>query len=337
MQTNFENKVNETYRRALMRGELHFIESTVNKVTENGIEVLILAIILKCGGGVRTIKFTKKLQFEIFLAPSLAKKPKAPYEPKDESQPKLKVNPFSPYSQDLFVQEYGKHVILLNKFCVVPNHLLVITKEFEKQMEPLNQEDLTALWYCMMQIKNQQTLAFYNCGDFSGASQSHKHMQIIPLPSDIRFSPPINGIIYTCQHKKPGEIFDFTELPYIHYVVLLDPQKLSGHLGHSYQEEVGQYLTETYHSLLNAMIKELGSSQSSASPTPLSYNFVITHTWMMIVPRHCEKYEQISVNSLGFTGMFLVKSEEELEFVKKVGILRILEGVAIPKSVRSRN
>jgi len=41
--------------------------------------------------------------------------------------------------------------------------------EFEKQTDPLHQEDLTAMWYCMMQIKSQQTIAFYNCGELSGA------------------------------------------------------------------------------------------------------------------------------------------------------------------------
>jgi len=140
METNFENKITETYDRALRRGELYFIESTIANITENDIE------------------------FEIRFAPSLAKKPKA-----EQTDLKHKVDAFAPYSQELFVQEYGKHVILLNKFCVVPNHILVVTKEYEEQTDPLNQEDLAAVWYCMMQIKSQHTIAFYNCGDLSGA------------------------------------------------------------------------------------------------------------------------------------------------------------------------
>ncbi len=101
-------------------------------------------------------------------------------------------------------------------------------------------------------------------------------------------------------------------------MILLDPQKLSGSLGHSYQEEVGP-------------------SSPTINSSPLSSNFLLTRTWMMIVPRRSEKYEQISVNSLGFAGMLLVKSEEELEFVKNVGVLHILEGVAIPKNTSQMN
>ena len=42
MQTNFEHKVTEAYDRALRRGELYFIESTIVKKTENDIEVYLV-------------------------------------------------------------------------------------------------------------------------------------------------------------------------------------------------------------------------------------------------------------------------------------------------------
>ncbi|UZO29064.1 uncharacterized protein OCT59_022558 [Rhizophagus irregularis] len=239
---------------------------------------------------------------------SLAKKPTA--EQTEESPLKHKADPFAPYNQELFVQEFENHVILLNKFCVVPNHVLVVTKEYEEQSNLLNQEDLATMWYCMMQTKSQSTIAFYNCGSLSGSSQPHKHMQVIPLPSNVRFSPPINAIIYKYQNKVP------------------DPQQLSGHHGHNYKETVSQYLTENYLSLVNTMAEGF---RASSLTDPFSYNFLMTHTWMMIVPRRGEKYGQISVNSLGFAGMLLVKSEEELEFVKNVGLLRVLEGVAVSK------
>jgi len=168
------------------------------------------------------------------------------------------------------------------------------------------------------------SLAFYNCGEFSGASQSHKHLQIIPLPDD---SLPLNACIYNARDKKPGEIFEFSELPFVHYVTLLDPQK-SGRK----HDAVGEYLNELYHSLLDTLIEDLHDQSFLTDTGPPSYNFVVTHTWMMIVPRRSEKYDgSVSVNSLGFAGMLLLRSDEELEFTRKVGILKILEGVAIPK------
>ncbi|CAG8838032.1 27561_t:CDS:2, partial [Racocetra persica] len=103
MQTHFEERVAEKYNRALQRGELSFIESKVAHIKDKGIE------------------------FEIRLAPSLAKKTTGNLRTTDELQ-KPKADPFLPYNQDLFVQEHGKHNILLNKFCVVPHHLIIATK-----------------------------------------------------------------------------------------------------------------------------------------------------------------------------------------------------------------
>ncbi|CAG8458593.1 8568_t:CDS:2 [Scutellospora calospora] len=300
MNTSFEDRIAERYDRALQRGELQYIESEVTHIREKDIEVC------------------------------LAKKPTGNLGARDEKQQKPKVDPFLPYNQDLFVQEHGKHVILLNKFCVVPCHILVVTKDFEKQTDPLNPEDLESVWYCMMHIKSRPSLAFYNCGDVSGASQSHKHIQIIPLSNDVRFTPPINACIYGAQEfKKPGEVFDVPELPYVHYIILLEPQRLSGHHGH--HGEVSQYLNDVFHSLLDAMIEGLHRQSFSIGHNPLSYNLVMTHTWFMIVPRSNEKYKEISVNSLGFAGMLLTRSEEELELVKSSGVLNVLEGVAIPR------
>lgn len=74
---------------------------------------------------------------------------------------------------------------------------------------------------------------------------------------------------------------------------------------------------------------------------PPSYNVLLTRAHLYIVPRARETHvlsetgEQLSVNALGFAGMLLVKSERELEAVKKEGVLRILESVTL-KSVHEQ-
>jgi hypothetical protein len=42
----------------------------------------------------------------------------------------------------------------------------------------------------------------------------------------------------------------------------------------------------------------------------------------------------MSINSLGFAGMFLVKSEEEAEAVMREGIVTMLRCVAMPSGIR---
>jgi ATP adenylyltransferase/5',5'''-P-1,P-4-tetraphosphate phosphorylase II len=61
-------------------------------------------------------------------APSLAKKTLPNSDPGSSSKSK-KTNPFLPYDAELFVCELSPtHVLLLNKFPVVENHVLVVTK-----------------------------------------------------------------------------------------------------------------------------------------------------------------------------------------------------------------
>lgn len=83
-----------------------------------------------------------------------------------------------------------------------------------------------------------------------------------------------------------------------------------------------------------------GAGRSTGSPSP-SYNVVMTLEHIYLFPRSAEKFIQtterdgntinldLSVNSLGYAGMLLVNSDDELEKVKAVGIGRILSQVGM--------
>ena len=47
-----------------------------------------------------------------------------------------------------------------------------------------------------------------------------------------------------------------------------------------------------------------------------------------MVPRLQESYDNISVNALGFAGSLFVRNQEELQLLRSVGPMRILEHVA---------
>ena len=89
-------------------------------------------------------------------------------------------NPFLPYEPDLYVADVSPtHVCILNKYNVVDLHLLIITRAFEHQESRLRLPDFQALWRCLVEY---DSLGFYNSGHLSGASQPHKHLQVVPLP-----------------------------------------------------------------------------------------------------------------------------------------------------------
>jgi ATP adenylyltransferase len=89
-------------------------------------------------------------------------------------------NPFLPYEEALWVADLSDtHLCLLNKFNVLERHVLLVTRAFEDQQEPLGPADFAALWACLEETGG---LCFYNAGAAAGASQRHKHLQGVPLP-----------------------------------------------------------------------------------------------------------------------------------------------------------
>ena len=76
------------------------------------------------------------------------------------------------------------------------------------------------------------------------------------------------------------------------------------------------------------------SPNGSSSRTPISYNVILTLEHMHIIPRKQETHiltetgDSLSINSMGFAGCLLVKSEKEFEAVVKEGVGRILGNVA---------
>ena len=89
-----------------------------------------------------------------------------------------KPNPFLPWDRPLEVEllEPG-HVLLLNKYPVQEAHLLVITRDWRPQVGWIELSD----WQAVSAV-NQDTggLWFFNSGARSGASQPHRHLQLLP-------------------------------------------------------------------------------------------------------------------------------------------------------------
>lgn len=111
-------------------------------------------------------------RFEVRVLASLTRKAQASSTPAD---------PFAvPWGGELFVGELPTtHGCLLNKFPVFEQHALVVTREFEPQASWLTEADGVALRWCL--DEGGDVLGFYNGGAGAGASQAHKHLQLVPL------------------------------------------------------------------------------------------------------------------------------------------------------------
>ncbi|MEL7500885.1 MAG: phosphorylase [Cyanobacteria bacterium J06554_6] len=247
--------------------------------------------------------------FVVRIVANLGRKSKAT---KKQQKKDPDFNPFLPYEPDLYVTDISEtHLCLLNKYNVIDHHLLIVTRAFESQETWLNLADFEALSCCLREIDG---FAFYNAGPVAGASQRHKHLQLVPLPM-IEAGPELL-IDQLAGDRSKLNGWEPT-LPFCCAIQPLD-------------RFLGSDLLQTYRQLLNML--EMGDPQDRwQGDQAIPYNLLCTRRWMMVVPRSRESYGPISVNSLGFAGSLLVKNSERLKTLKSTGPMAVLEQVGIPR------
>jgi ATP adenylyltransferase len=208
-------------------------------------------------------------------------------------------------------------VAILNKFNVVDRHLLIVTREFEQQRALLTLRDFEALWRCM---REYDSLGFYNGGPEAGASQPHKHLQLVPLPLATQGPPvPIAPLLAAVRgtagaRAVPG--FDF-----LHSFAVLGTAT-SEHA--AAREAFDRYGT---------MLEQVGLRPPPGEGSDLQagpYNLIVTRAWLLLVPRSREFFDSISINALGFAGALLVWNEGQLRALRAAGPLTALRATTLP-------
>jgi len=259
------------------------------------------------------------IPFMVRVVDSLARKAKHDQAQRDRPS-RQPVNPFLPYEPALFVADLSPtHVCLLNKFNVVDHHLLVITRDYVAQQTWLTLEDFVAWARCIQEIDG---LGFYNSGPIAGASQHHKHLQLVPFQeNDSAATLPIAQIM-----PPPASAIDPTFLPTLPFQHCWQPLHLDWQQNHHH---LGTQLLSTYRQLLAT----LGLTLTTPQPEQ-PYNLLLTRHWMLVVARSRPGYADIGVNSLGYAGWLLVKTPVELEKLRQIGPLNLLTkvGIPVPKS-----
>jgi ATP adenylyltransferase len=266
--------VHEATRRALANGALQPIETQATWLDDAGVQFVVRAV------------------------SSLARKDQARHAA-------VSADPLGDYDPDLFVADLApSHYILLNKFPVLAGHVLLVTRRFERQERMLTVEDFAALITCLSEVDG---LGFYNGGIEAGASQAHKHLQLVPLP----LAPESQDDVPMERVLRGGG-----RLPF----------------GHAFARVVPQSSAPVLHAVYRELLDQCGISTATSAEGELQlapYNVLLRRGWMLVVPRSRASFESIPVNALGFAGSLFVRSPEELERVRAVGPMRVLRAVAM--------
>ncbi|QCP53860.1 phosphorylase [Trinickia violacea] len=257
------------------------------------------------------------VRFIVREVSSLARKDQARPAPAARSAASPPVNPFLPHDPNLFVADVSDtHFALLNKFNVIDHHLLIVTRSFIRQETPLNAADFAAWFACLAEFDG---LGFYNSGSEAGASQPHKHLQIVPLPlgtSGLRL--PIEPLLNTARLQ--GTIGTIPGLPFRHAFATLDPASVR-------YPDAGRIAEARYRALLDAVQRQTAPANGE-TPSQLPYNLLVTPSWMLLVPRSAERVESVAVNALGFAGSLFVRDAAQRQTIERLGPMNVLCRVA---------
>ena len=223
-----------------------------------------------------------------------------------------KPNPFLPWDRPLQVALLSSgHVLLLNKFPVQCAHLLVITQQWQPQSGWLVQQD----WDAVATVAaDTGGLWFFNSSATAGASQPHRHLQLLPRHQGEASCP----IAARLEAQLAGEA---------------PPWPWAYRLSRRHHPGGADELAELYqrHCL------DLGLGQPGEILSPAhAYNLVFNDHWFLTVRRVREHQAGFSINGLGFAGYLLCTASSDRTWLASPGPWALLQAVAADHSVVPR-
>ncbi|KAH6606893.1 hypothetical protein Trco_006046 [Trichoderma cornu-damae] len=335
--SNLHELVKAAFAKALSANELHYFPT----------QVAILRV--------------NSIPFQLRFSPSLANKPKGP--PPDASQPRKPFDPFAHPPASLFIADLGpSHYLVLNKFAVVPEHFILATKEYKLQTHVLEESDLEATLACIeayeraRQSSNHEgeaasgrggksqddgLFAFFNGGEHSGASQPHRHIQLLPVS---RMKDGLDDDASWDVLAQQASMIQ--KAPFVAFSEPIDTETSPADLHAAYLRLYGK--------ACRAVARHAGAAAPSVDDIPttgeakISYNMAMTRDTLVICPRLSEGSEigggpdgsaaigSLALNGTVLAGTALVKSEAEWDALKTSpgGLLAVLKGIGVPREDR---
>lgn len=237
--------------------------------------------------------------------------------PKHHRSEGPKVNPFRPWDPELAIDTVGDdHVLILNKYPVQTGHMLLITREWASQVDWLTLKD----WRALVSVDHDSTgLWFLNSGPLAGASQPHRHLQLLPRESNARSCPRVEWFERLLQDRSAQR--DLSHDPLTQSCVIARRPSCVN------RDNEARELHALYRHLANAL--SLGSKES-CEPPQAPYNLLLTRSWMALIRRRCEEAYGFSINALGFAGYLLATEQSDQDWIHQNGAEALLRQVVSP-------
>ncbi|KAI0199631.1 HIT-like domain-containing protein [Astrocystis sublimbata] len=288
---NLPNLVREAFTKAQASGDLSYYPT----------QVAILTV--------------GSLPFQLRYAPSLAQKPTPPKPVDPDAKP---FNPFEHPSPAMLVAHLPpSHSLILNKFAIVPEHFILATKHFKPQTHLLAIDDVDAAYACIQAYRREEKelYVFFNSGEHSGASQPHRHLQLLPVEGmrDGLASAEHGGEwdVLADRLRATGDTLPFT--------VFTSPLSADMSAAEKHLTYLSLYKRAVHAAMPNVEVVEQGEAQ-------ISYNLAMTSTCMALCPRTAEgacveddagnNIGTVALNGTVLAGTALVKNKSEWDALR---------------------
>ncbi len=273
-----------------MRSEKYWVKAldqTHLSITHNGLFPLKTTVV--------TTEYYNKNDFIIRELDTSRFKKKNSYGPKH--------NPFNPWDKILEIDKIGtNHQLILNKYPVQKGHILLITNTWKPQDGWLDIND----WLAIQMVNNDTSgLWFFNSSPIAGASQPHRHFQLL--------------------RRDYGEITCPREKWFLDLEINNDQDsKLKKNVVVSAFNFLDNSIN--IYNLYLKLSKKIGLGNPINDEKPrFPYNILITNNWMAIIKRKYDHVHGFSVNGLGFAGYLLVTEKSNTNYLKKYGPEKLLD------------
>lgn len=225
------------------------------------------------------------------------------------------------------------HNLVLNKFAIVPEHFILATEEFRHQADLLESSDLAATRACIDAYPSGKDgsgglFAFFNSDSNSGASQLHRHVQLLPVER-MRDGLEGNGCepwgvladVLLSRDEARREV-DGDVDPHLPFRTFT--KRIRGDMG-------PQELREIYLELYRRACREAGKvgvddGDVGGGEAKISYNLAMTRDAMVLCPRVGEgsavfgptgtSVGKLALNGTVLAGTALVKNQAEWDALR---------------------
>jgi len=214
-----------------------------------------------------------------------------------------KQNPFCPWDKILEIDKIDDdHQLILNKYPVQKGHILLITNNWKPQNGWLDIND----WKAIQKVnKDTSGLWFFNSSPIAGASQPHRHFQLLRRSKDEISCPREKWFLEIKSYKDRDSKLKKN-------IIVSKFNFLENSIS----------LYELYLELCKKL--SLGDPISDLKPR-YPYNLLITNKWIAIIKRSNDHIHGFSINGLGFAGYLLVTEKSDINYLKKFGPEKLLE------------